>query len=38
MSRLRNQPAVGIALAFLLLLLVALPVLASTSALFELPW
>lgn len=38
MSRLRNQRSVGIALAFVLLLLIAVPVLASTLALFELPW
>jgi uncharacterized membrane protein len=38
MSRNRNKPVLGIALALLVILLVAIPVLARSNVLFDLPW
>jgi hypothetical protein len=38
MSRNPNKPVLGVALAVLLILLVAVPVLARSSGLFDLPW
>lgn len=38
MSRNRNQPVLGVLLVVLVLLLIAVPVLAVSSGLFDLPW
>jgi hypothetical protein len=38
MSRNRNQPVLGVLLVVLAIVLIAVPVLAVSSGLFDLPW